>query len=116
MQTTRRKMKTSKNGIKLIRTFEGVVNIRHLLKRIEDFINFNVQSQLNQNQFDALACFIFDIGSEKFQKSAMLQFLNAGHFPLASGQFDLWANGDGIDYVNSQERREAEKKLFLKPV
>ena len=73
-----------------------------------------VKVPLNQNQFDALVSFEFNIGYGAFKQSTMLKFLNNNSFILASGQFDRWiyTNGNVIDGLKN--RRKAEKELFLK--
>lgn len=59
---------------------------------------------LNQNQFDALVSFVFNIGIGAWKKSTMLKLLKKGENQLASAQFDRWEN---------KNRRAAEKQLFL---
>lgn len=84
------------------------------VQKCEYAINTLVKTELNQNQFDALVSFIYNVGTEKFTKSTMLKFLNAGHFPLAAGQFDRWNKVKGVVCQGLVNRRKAEKELFLK--
>lgn len=84
------------------------------VQKCEYAINTLVKTELNQNQFDALVSFIYNIGTGAFAKSTMLKFLNAGHFPLAAGQFDRWNKVNGVVSKGLISRRNAEKKLFLK--
>ena len=64
--------------------------LRSDLEKFENAINNLVKTELNQNQFDALVSFVFNIGINAFKQSTMLKFINNGHFPLAAGQFDRW--------------------------
>lgn len=45
---------------------------------------------LNQNQFDALASFCFNVGLGAFEKSTMFARLKAGDFRGAASQFPRW--------------------------
>lgn len=84
------------------------------VQKCEYAINTLVKTELNQNQFDALVSFIYNVGTGAFAKSTMLKFLNAKHFPLAAGQFDRWNKVNGVVSKGLISRRNAEKKLFLK--
>lgn len=69
---------------------------------------------LNQNQFDALVSFEYNIGYGAFKNSTMLKFINGKNFALASGQFDRWVYTNGKVLAGLQKRRKEEKELFLK--
>ena len=64
--------------------------LRSDLEKFENAINNLVIAELNQNQFDALVSFVFNIGINAFKQSTMLKFLNNNSFPLAARQFDRW--------------------------
>lgn len=142
------KMKTSENGINLIKRFEGLKTKAYLcpakvwtigyghtngvnkgdtitaekateylkqdIEVFENAINLLVKVELNQNQFDALISFVFNVGIEAFKKSTMLKFINTGHYQLAAGQFDRWNKKKGVVLEGLTVRRRAEKELFLK--
>ena len=88
--------------------------LRSDLEKFENAINNLVTAELNQNQFDALVSFVFNIGINAFKQSTMLKFLNNNSFPLAAGQFDRWIKSDGKVLEGLVKRRKAEKELFLK--
>ena len=88
--------------------------LRSDLEKFENAINNLVTVELNQNQFDALVSFVFNIGINAFKQSTMLKFINNGHFPLAAGQFDRWIKSNGKVLEGLVKRRKAEKELFLK--
>ncbi|EMI0561928.1 lysozyme [Acinetobacter baumannii] len=69
--------------------------------------------QPTQNQFDALASFVYNVGETAFSKSTMLKSLNAGNFAGAANQFDKWVYDNGKLIKGLVNRRAAEKKLFL---
>lgn len=82
----------------------------------ERAINQLVKVELNQNQFDAILSFVYNIGRENFKHSSMLKFLNSAHFPLAAGQFDRWVYSRSNKSQGLINRRAKEKELFLKPM
>lgn len=87
--------------------------LKNDLIKFEKVINDFVSVELNQNQFDALVSFVFNVGANAFKKSTMLKFLNANHFPLAAGQFDRWVYIKGEKSNGLINRRKKEKELFL---
>lgn len=82
----------------------------------ERAINQLVKVELNQNQFDALVSFVYNIGRENFKRSSMLKFLNSAHFPLSASQFDRWVYSRSNKSQGLINRRAKEKELFLKPM
>lgn len=84
------------------------------VQKYEYAINTSVKVKLNQNQFDALVSFVYNVGTGAFKKSTMLKFLNEKHFPLAAGQFDRWNKVKGVVCQGLVNRRKSEKELFLK--
>jgi lysozyme len=79
-------------------------------------VNSVVTAPLNQNQFDALVDFVFNLGSGNFQSSTLLKYLNQGDYQDASGQFPLWNHAGGVVVAGLTARRLAEQKLFDTPI
>jgi lysozyme len=75
-------------------------------------VNQSVTVALNQNEFDALVDFVFNVGRGAFLSSTMLKDLNAGNFAEAAGQFDRWDHAGGKVVAGLMRRREAEEALF----
>ena len=75
-----------------------------------------VKVSINQNQFDALASFIYNVGETAFVKSTMLKALNAANFAGTASQFDRWVYDNGKAIKGLINRRAKEKSLFLKAV
>lgn len=156
-------MKTSQNGIDLIKGFEGfraqpyrdvagynTVGYGHKmlpgelidsvttqtaeqlladdLESAEGIINRNVGVFLNQNQFDALVSFVFNVGAGKEEvkdgfvylkdgkPSTMLKTLNFGEYDVAADEFLKWDYAAGIACESLYGRRVKEKALFQAPV
>lgn len=67
-----------------------------------------VKVPLNQNQFDALVSFVFNIGANAFAKSTLLKLLNAGDYGGAAAQFMVWTKQKELT-----GRRQGERDQFL---
>lgn len=139
-------LRTSVNGISLIKQFEGfrseaylcpanilTIGYGHtkgvkagqkisaqegeqlLIKDLETFEN-NVKAlvkvPLNQNQFDALVCFTFNLGANNLSNSTLLKKLNQSDFASAALEFLKWNKAKGKVLAGLTKRREAESKLF----
>ena len=72
-----------------------------------------VTAKTTQNQFDALASFVYNIGETAFAKSTMLTLLNQNNFTAAANQFDRWVFDNGKRITGLANRRTKEKALFL---
>lgn len=82
----------------------------HDIQWAVDSIN-GVNAVLNQNQFDALVSFVFNIGATAFATSTMKRLLDKGKYAEAAAQFDRWVIPKEIT-----SRRMSEKAQFLQPV
>jgi lysozyme len=79
----------------------------------EDTIIAKVKVQLNQNQFDALVSFVYNIGGTNFSSSTLLKLLNQKKYEDAALQFLRWNKQAGKVLNGLTKRRQAEKDLFL---
>ena len=73
-----------------------------------------VKANINQNQFDALASFVYNIGENQFSSSTLLAKLNAGDYRVAAANFDRWIYDNGKIITGLVKRRAREKALFMK--
>lgn len=73
-----------------------------------------VKATINQNQFDALASFVYNVGESAFIKSTMLTFINKGELQDSAIQFDRWVFDNGKKIDGLANRRAKEKALFQK--
>lgn len=78
----------------------------------EDIVTRLVRVPLNQNQFDALVSFVFNIGEGQFASSTMLKKLKAGDYEGAKSQFGRWVYDNGKLIAGLVKRREGEAALF----
>ncbi|MCU4622844.1 lysozyme [Acinetobacter radioresistens] len=73
-----------------------------------------VKATISQNQFDALASFVYNIGESQFRSSTLLAKLNAGDYRVAAANFDRWIYDNGKIITGLVNRRAQEKALFVK--
>lgn len=149
----RPRLKVSRAGVELIKSFEGLRQtasqlpdgrwtmgyghtfsaregakvtpddaeslLRFDLLPVVDAVNNLVMVPLNQNQFDALVSFCFNIGVENFAQSSVVKRINEGRLSEAAVAMDSWRSAEynGQTYVLAPliRRRAAEKSLFLTP-
>ena len=80
---------------------------------VDACLDKHVKVAVSQNQFDALASFIYNIGETAFIKSTMLTLINNSNFSSAASQFDRWIYDNGKEIKGLVNRRAKEKTLFL---
>lgn len=108
---------------------EQAINIfKNDIDNVEKVINKYVTVKLNQNQFDALVALVFNIGANAFLESNALKYLNDNNFDKAIVEFfdeekgftkiSKTINGvvKKIKIKGLVNRRNAEKKLFIKQI
>ncbi|MBS3913273.1 MAG: glycoside hydrolase family protein [Bacteroidetes bacterium] len=90
-----------------------------LMERIAEFvriINSNVNTPLNQNQFNALVSLVYNIGAANFQRSTLLRELNAGNTDRVPPEIRRWnkvrIGGVLQESEGLSRRRNTEANLF----
>lgn len=82
------------------------------LETVADQLNKDITIAVTQNQFDALASLVYNIGAGAFAGSTLLRKLNAGDYAGASQEFLSWDNsGGGYNQVLAN-RRQGEQGIF----
>ena len=90
--------------------------LKNDLVKFENAINRLVKVPLNQNQFDALSSFTYNLGETNLSSSTLLKKLNAKDYAGTADQFPRWNKAGGKVMNGLTRRREAERILFLKKV
>jgi GH24 family phage-related lysozyme (muramidase) len=72
-----------------------------------------VNVPVNQNQFDSLVDFAYNLGVNALKGSTLLKKLNAGDYAGAAAEFPKWNKAGGKELAGLTRRREAERSLFL---
>lgn len=83
------------------------------LRQFEDVVNRECPG-INQNQFDALVSFTFNVGTGNFQKSTLLKCVKAN--PLNVNiryEFSRWNKANGTVLSGLIRRRKAEADLYF---
>ncbi len=86
------------------------------LNATERTINEFVTVKINQNQRDALASFIYNLGAGAFKNSTLCRKLNSGDYQGASAEFMRWIYAGGKPLDGLVKRRTAERALFDEPM
>jgi lysozyme len=92
-----------------------------LMEDIENaatIIRNNVTVPLNQNQFDALVDFLYNLGGKAVkgrdgEETTWIQLLNGGDYAGAAAQLNRWVYSEGRVNSTLVARRERERTLFL---
>lgn len=78
----------------------------------ENIIKRHVKVSLTQAQFDALVCFVYNVGEGNFKSSTLLKKLNASNYKDVPEQFLRWTKAAGKELAGLVKRRKTEAKLF----
>lgn len=85
------------------------------VKRFEAAVNQFVTVPLNQNQFDALVSFAYNVGVHNFKTSSVARFLNQRRYDLVPARLNLWVRGaNNVVLAGLVRRRREEGQLFQK--
>lgn len=84
----------------------------HEMKEYEGYIHDFVSVDLNQNQFDALVSWVFNLGPTNLKASTLLKVLNAKDYEGVPAQIKRWNKAGGKVLQGLIRRREAESLLF----
>ena len=86
------------------------------VKRFEVGVSDLVKVPLNQNQFDALVSFAYNLGLGALGGSTLLKKLNAKDYVGASNEFTKWIKAGGKVLDGLTLRRQSEHNLFIQKV
>jgi lysozyme len=92
---------------------EAMTLLINTLGTYEQAIHKNVTVPINQNQFDALVSFVYNVGAGNFAKSTLLKKLNKADYQGAADEFLRWNKAGGKVLNGLTRRRDAERALFL---
>jgi lysozyme len=110
--------KTAREGVE-VSPEEAELLLYYDLSEVATRIDAWTFTPLNQNQFEALTAFAFNIGLENFKRSTVLKRVNEGQHLQAAAAMELWrkteVDGEGLVSDALVRRRAAEKAHYLTP-
>ena len=90
------------------------------VERFERAVNTLITVELNQNQFDALVCFIFNTGEGGIINTGVSRAVNSKNFAAVPAALRLWnkikVNGVSQENKGLTNRRISEAELFMRPI
>jgi lysozyme len=82
--------------------------------KFADEIKKLIKTNLTENQFSALVCFAYNVGTGNFAKSTLLKKVNVNpNDPSISNEFLRWNKAGGKELLGLTRRRTAESKLYF---
>jgi lysozyme len=104
--------KTAKPGMQI-----SLAEANYLLQQdvaiFEQAVSKLVTVPINQNQFDALVSFAFNVGTGALANSTLLTTLNRRNYLGAADQFLRWSKVGNTTLKGLLDRRTEERKIFL---
>ena len=82
------------------------------LPEYEGYITDKVVPMLQQHEYDALVCWVYNLGPTNLSSSTLLKRLNAGEFNDVPFQMKRWDKAGGQPLLGLTRRRNAEALLF----
>jgi lysozyme len=82
--------------------------------KFADEIKKLIKTNLSENQFSALVCFAYNVGTASLAKSTLLKKVNVNpNDPSISNEFLRWNKAGGKVLLGLTRRRTAESKLYF---
>ena len=82
------------------------------LEEFEGYVSNAVEVALDQNQFDALVAWTFNLGPSNLKSSTMLKVLNEENYSKVPSEMRRWNKAGGKVLEGLIRRRKAEALLF----
>lgn len=100
-----------KEGL-VIDKLKAVAYLKQDVKVATSVIKSHVRVPLNQNQFDALTSFVYNVGIGAFMNSTCLRKLNTMDYLGAADEMLRWWHSPGAE-ASLKKRRAKERDMFL---
>ena len=93
---------------------QAVDLLKNMLGEYEGYVNKYVKQSINQNQFDALVSFTYNLGSGALPSSTLLKKVNLNPSDASiRNEFMKWVKAGGKTLIGLVRRREAEANLYF---
>ena len=88
--------------------------LKHSLSTYEKAVDSFCRDDISQNQFDALVCFCYNVGTGALQKSTLIKKVNANPKDATiADEFMNWNKANGRALAGLTRRRQAESILYF---
>jgi lysozyme len=93
----------------------GTELLQSMLVSFEQYVDSYCRDDINQNQFDALVSFAYNLGPANLKSSTLLKKVNANpEDETIRAEFMKWTKAGGRVLRGLVRRREAEANLYFK--
>lgn len=82
------------------------------LRQAERCVQRHVKVPISDEQYSALASFVYNLGCWNFYRSTLRRKLNAGDYAGAAAEFPKWRKSRGVVMAGLESRRKDERALF----
>jgi lysozyme len=87
---------------------------KEIADRFAKAVSQSVTSDINQNQFNALVSFAYNVGVANFKKSTLLKLVNANpNDPNIKNEFMKWKKANGVVLNGLIKRRNDESNYYF---
>ena len=88
--------------------------LANTIKSYERDVDSFTRDDINQNQFDALVSFAYNVGTRALKDSTLLRKVNNDpNDKMIANEFMKWVNGGGKKLPGLVKRRQAEAQLYF---
>lgn len=108
---------TTGSDVKAGMVIDALEANRRLYEQIDwlaDRLGLIIPLSLNQNQFDALLSFCYNLGLGAYKGSMLKKFIDSGNYSSAAEEFGKWVFAGRRNVPGLVRRREAERELFCR--
>lgn len=96
---------------------QAEAELRHYVNDKCRLINEALKNCLNQNQYDAICSFVYNLGIGAFNKSTLLKKINVNpDDPMIKGEFMKWVKAGGRTLPGLIKRRAQEAEIYFEPI
>ena len=95
----------------------ALMYLKYDIKIFSQKVDSFTTDQVNQNQFDALVSFAYNVGTEALRKSTLLKLVNANpNDQRIRKEFQKWIYADGKKSGGLIKRRQDEANIYFTPL
>ena len=91
---------------------QGDEMLADVLKEYENYVDTLVTVPLEQNQYDALVSWVYNLGPTNLRSSTLLRVLNEGEYEKVPSEIRRWNKAGGKVLAGLKKRRDAEAEMF----